>query len=134
MLRAVFDTNVLVSGTVHAGRSRLLIDGVLEGKISLLVSAQIVQEFKRVVARDKFKLSKKQQDTLTSFVLRIATITMVKSRFKVVKDDLNDDMILRTAFDGKADYVVSGDEHLLSLKEFRGIRIVAVNEMLAFLV
>jgi len=37
---------------------------------------------------------------------------------------------LRTACDGEANYIVSGDEHLLSLKEFKGIKIVTVSEML----
>jgi len=54
-----------------------------------------------------------------------ARFTGIKSRFKVVKQD-PDDVILRTAHDSRANYVVSGDEHLLGLKEFRGIRIVMV--------
>jgi putative PIN family toxin of toxin-antitoxin system len=41
----------------------------------------------------------------------VAKITKVTSQFKVVKDDL-DDVVVRTAFDGKADYIVSGDKHL----------------------
>jgi predicted nucleic acid-binding protein len=50
-----------------------------------------------------------------------------------VKEDPEDDMVLRTAYDSKADYIVSGDKHLLSLREFKGIRIVSVNEMLKIL-
>jgi predicted nucleic acid-binding protein len=50
-----------------------------------------------------------------------------------VKADPTDDIILRTAYDGKADYIVSGDEHLLALKEFKGIKIVTVSEMLEVL-
>jgi len=130
MPKVVFDTNVLVSGTVHAGRSKLLIDAVLEGKITLIVSIQIIQEFKRILARDKFKLSKNQQNKLMNFVLRISNIVRVKSRFKVVRQDPSDDIILSTACDGEVDYIVSGDEHRLSLKEFKGIRIVTVSEML----
>ncbi|MCP8317729.1 MAG: putative toxin-antitoxin system toxin component, PIN family [archaeon] len=133
MPKAVFDTNVLISGIVYAGKSKLLIDAILEGKITLIISMQIIREFRRVIIRDKFKLSKNQQNIITNFVLRIGNIVKVKSRFKVVKQDPNDDRILRTAHDGKADYIVSGDEHLLSLKEFRGIKIVTVSEMLELL-
>lgn len=43
MPKAVFDTNVLVSGMVHAAKSGLLIDAVLEGKIILILSMQIIQ-------------------------------------------------------------------------------------------
>jgi predicted nucleic acid-binding protein len=42
-------------------------------------------------------------------------------------------MVVRTAFDGKADYIVSGDKHMLSLSTYRGIRIVNVDEMLRLL-
>lgn len=133
MPKAVFDTNVLISGIVYAGKSKLLIDAILEGKITLIISMQIIREFRRVIIRDKFKLSKNQQNIITNFVLRIGNIVKVKSRFKVVKQDPNDDRILRTAHDGKADYIISGDEHLLSLKEFRGIKIVTVSEMLELL-
>jgi len=51
----------------------------------------------------------------------------VKSRFKAVKEDPDDDIIVRVAYDAKADYVVSGDKHLLALKEFKGIRILTVD-------
>lgn len=59
-----------------------------------------------------------------------ATIVQVKYRFKAVKEDPDDDIIVRTAYDGKADYIVSGDRYLLALKEFKGIKILTVDEML----
>ncbi len=57
-------------------------------------------------------------------------IVQIKSRFKIVKEDPDDDIIVRTAYDGKANYIVSGDKHLLAYKEFKGIRIVTIDEML----
>jgi len=133
MAKAVFDTNVLISGIIHIGKSKQLIDAVLEGKITLILSTPIIQEFKGVISRDKFKLSRDQQRILANFLVRISNIVGIKSKFKAVKGDPRDDIVLRTACDGEADYIVSGDEHLLSLKEFRGIKIVTVNEMLNFL-
>ena len=63
----------------------------------------------------------------------IATMIRVRFRFKAVKDDPDDDVILRTAFGCGSDYVVSEDRHLLSLGKFRGIKIVTVNHMLKLL-
>jgi predicted nucleic acid-binding protein len=60
-------------------------------------------------------------------------IVQVKSRFKAVKADPDDDIIVRAAYDGKADYIVSSDRHLLSLKESKGIKILTVEEMLNLL-
>lgn len=54
----------------------------------------------------------------------------VKSGFKAVKEDPDDDIIVRAAYDGKADYIVSGDRHLLALKEYKGIKILTIDEML----
>lgn len=63
----------------------------------------------------------------------IARFVRVKSKFNVVTQDPDDDIVLRAAYDSRADYIVSGDEHMLALREFRGIRIVTVSEMLELL-
>ena len=54
----------------------------------------------------------------------------MKSRLKVVKEDLTDDIFVWTAFDGKADYIVSGDKHLFNLKDFKGVKILTIDKML----
>lgn len=63
-------------------------------------------------------------DDVTRFLkvlLYQASFVRIKSRFKVLESP--DDEVLRTAKDGRADVIVSGDAHLLNLKEFRGIRV-----------
>jgi predicted nucleic acid-binding protein len=60
-------------------------------------------------------------------------IVQVVSEFDVVKEDPDDDTILRTAFDARAGYIVSGDRHLLGLRRFRNARILSVEEMLAII-
>jgi len=57
----------------------------------------------------------------------------VKFKFKAVKEDPDEDTIIRVAYDSKSNYIVSGDKHLLSLGEYRGVRIVNVDEMLKML-
>jgi predicted nucleic acid-binding protein len=42
----------------------------------------------------------------------------------------SDDIVLDTAYSGKARYIVTGDKHLLALKKFKGIQIVRVAGML----
>ena len=46
----------------------------------------------------------------------------VKTELRVVKDDPKDDMVIETAYDGHADFIVTGDRHLLKLKSFRKSR------------
>jgi hypothetical protein len=45
-------------------------------------------------------------------------------------EDPEDDLILATAYDGGADYIVSGDKHLFKLKRFRGVKIIMVDQAL----
>lgn len=130
MLRAVFDTNTLISGILHSGKVKTLVDAAVEGRIQLITSEEIIEEFSRVIKRPKFRLSKQQQRIFVNFVSNLATVVETKSDFKVIKDDPADNIILNCAFDGKADYIVSGDEHLLKLKSFEGIKIITPREMI----
>lgn len=133
MIRVVFDTNILVSGLLYKGKPKKLIDLALDGKIELVTSVDIINEFRLVIARDKFKLTKEEQETFLGFIIRLTSIITIKSGFKVIQEDPDDDKIVRTAYDSKASYIVSGDHHLLKMKEFSGIRIVTANKMLEIL-
>ena len=53
--------------------------------------------------------------------------------FKEVAKDPDDDVVLNTAYAGKADYIVTGDKHLLILNNFKKTKIVTVNQMLDIL-
>lgn len=133
MIRAVFDTNILISGVLYSGKPSRLVDLVVEGEIQLVSSVEIIQEFSEVIARPKFHLSKEEHQLYTNFVIRLSTIIATKSKFKVVTQDPDDDMVVISAFDGKAAFIVSGDPHLLDLKEVLGIRILTANQMLKML-
>jgi putative PIN family toxin of toxin-antitoxin system len=130
-MKVVLDTNVLVSALIKGGKPRDLCNKLAKDK-QLVFSRAILEEFLEVMEDPKVaKYTTEQHVTVFLNILgNAARIVQVKSRFKVVKEDPDDDIIVRTAYDGKADYIVSGDKHLLSMKEFKGIRILTVEEML----
>ena len=132
---AVFDVNVLVSSLIMKGKPRELWLRAKTNEFTLLLSSQIVSEFIYVISRRKFAKYVKAHDVrvFLQALHQTAKFARIKSRFKIVKADPADDTILRTAFDGKADCIVSGDNHLLSLGTFRGIKILTVDEMLTLL-
>jgi len=135
MHNVVFDISVLVSALITRGKSKKLWLKAVMKEFDLIASREILSEFIKVAGRARFRKYVKERD-IKDFLEAFNTtarFTSIKSRFKVVKQDPDDDIILRTAYDSGADYVVSGDEHLLALKEFRGIRIVTVSEMLELL-
>ena len=134
-MKAVFDTNVLISALITTGKPKELFHKAIEGQIQLVLSKSILEEFTKVCNDLRIRKYADQEDIIA--FLRIidtaAEITKVKSRFKAVTEDPDDDIILRTAFDGKADCIVSGDKHLLSIVTFRGIKTLTVKEMLELL-
>jgi len=135
MHNVVFDISVLVSALITKGKPKELWLKAVTKEFNLTASREILSEFIKVAGRAKFRKYVKERD-IKDFLEAFNTtarFTSIKSRFKVVKQDPDDDIILRTAHDSRADYVVSGDEHLLALKEFRGIRIVTVSEMIELL-
>jgi len=97
-----------------------------------VLSSDIISEFIGVVSGRRFEKYVTERDVRVYLeaLHRTAIFTQIRSRFKVIKEDPTDDIILRTACDGEADYIVSGDKYLLSLGEFRGIKILTVDGML----
>jgi len=135
MLRVVADTNVLVSSLIRRGKPHeliLRIDGV---KVRLVSSTILMDELISILAEEKIGryLSTRDIDRFLRYVGRRTTLVKVKSKFKAVKEDPRDDAVLNTAYSGRADYIVSGDRHLIPLREFKGTRIVTVSEMLSIL-
>ncbi|MCJ7770901.1 putative toxin-antitoxin system toxin component, PIN family [Candidatus Bathyarchaeota archaeon] len=129
MLRVVLDTNVLVSGLIMLGKPRELLSIISRRETTLVLSKEILNEFSKVMRRNKFaEYAKEEQvERFIEDIESIAELTELKSNIKVVKDP-KDNIVIGTAIDGEADIIVSGDHHLLSLKEFRGIKILSVDE------
>ncbi len=129
MLRVVLDTNVLVSGLIILGKPRELLSIISRREATLVLSKEILNEFSKVMRRNKFaEYAKEEQvERFIEDIESIAEITELKSQIKVVEDP-KDNIVISTAIDGEADSIVSGDHHLLNLKEFRGIKILSVDE------
>ncbi len=130
MMRIVLDTNILVSGLLYSGKPRRLIDLAMHGKIEIVSSVEMIEELRDVLSREKFGLEKEEQAKMVDFVVRLSHITILKSKFKVIKDDPDDDVVINTAYDGEAEYIVSGDRAVSELKHFGKIRVVKASDML----
>ncbi len=133
MLRAVLDTNVLVSAIISDGKSRELLERGISNQYSIITSDLILKELLTVLKRPKFKTSEDEIHRTILALIRTADVVNVTSKLKAVKEDPKDDIIVEAAVDGEADMIVTGDSHLLRLKNFEGIKIITVEEMLACL-
>jgi len=130
MLRAVLDTNVLISAIISDGKPRELLKKGTANQFSIVTSNLILKELITVLRRPKFKTPEDEIQKIIIALLRSSEVIKVKSKFTEVKEDPKDDMIINTAYDGRADVIVSGDSHLLELKNFRGVKIITVDCML----
>ena len=133
-MKIVLDTNVLISALIKEGKPRDLLFEILLNH-ELITSKEILEEVATIANEPRIRRYVDQED-IADFLRDLASsasIVKINSKFKAVKEDPDDDTILRTAIDGRARLVVSGDTHLLDMKRFRGIRIVSVGEMLQIL-
>jgi putative PIN family toxin of toxin-antitoxin system len=126
---------VLVSSLIVAGKPQDLWRRAKNNEFTLELSDEMFSEFVNVVSRKKFEKYVTDIDVklFLADLSQIGKFVQVKSKFRVILEDPDDDIIIRAAYDGKADYIVSGDRHLLALKEFKRIKIVTISEMLNFL-
>lgn len=129
MLRIVFDTNVYISAfiTPHSKAEAAFLLAV-RGKLELYTSISILTEFARRL-RDKFLWEEKNIVGLLKYISRVATVMKPDIRITLLKDK-PDNRILECAGVCKADLIVTGDNHLLLLKEFEGIGIARVADFL----
>lgn len=131
-MRFVLDTNVLVSALVGHGKPRRLLFKLLEGH-EIVSSKQMLAELGDVMSRGRFGFTKRQIGEFLSIIARGSTMATVTECPEVISEDPDDDMVLATALEGRAGYVVSGDRHLLRLREYRGITILPVDDALDML-
>ena len=124
MIRVTTDTNVLVSATITEGNEFKLLRLAKEGKIKLILSLGILHEFREVISRPKFNYPTNFVNDEVKKILEISEIFLTKTKLNLIKEDLEDNKILECAEAGKVDYIISGDDHLLSLKKYKGIKIV----------
>jgi uncharacterized protein len=124
--RVVVDTNVYVSAYGFGGLPAELVLGAISRDFELVVSAAILAEVARVLA-DKLGFDRARVEEIVRQVALIATIARPGERLSVIADD-PDNRVLECAVEAGATFIVSGDRHLLALREFEGIGVLSVIE------
>jgi putative PIN family toxin of toxin-antitoxin system len=131
MIKVVFDTNILVSAFLIEGSNEWkMLDRAVRGNILLYLSEDILSEFIRVVSRPKFSYTKEKIESMRQMLLRTSRLVTPMQRLTVVVGDPSDNKILECALEAEASYIVSGDRHLLELREYQGIKILSSGEFL----
>lgn len=129
--RIVVDTNLFISGLLnpHSGKPAQLIDllPLRRKRYQLLISRKILEEYKVVINRfERISLTKRKK--LLGKIRAHSNWVSTKEKFAVIKDDPKDNKFIDCAVTGNADFLVTGDKHLLALKEFQGIKIITIDQ------
>jgi uncharacterized protein len=127
-MRAVIDTNVLLSGLLWRGPAHALLEQVRNGSVTFLSSPELLTELADVLARSKFEAilsrSNSSREHMLAQVLQLAELTDPPPLAQPVCRDPDDDAVLALAIAALADVIVSGDDDLLSLTSFDNIPIL----------
>ena len=127
-MRVVIDTNVLISAIFFKGKPDIILDAWRNGKLEIILSAEIFTEYSRVLHR----LADKYPSIDTSGILYLLA---AGSKFiepieidKPVCDDPEDDKFIAAAIGGAVRTIISGDKHLLDVNGHYGIEILGPSE------
>ena len=128
-MRIVLDTNVWLSATFWEGEAYKLIKTIEKRNIGIVVTKKILLEIAEVLNKEaKFQKFIKNRKIAIGDLLRTITsmgkLVDSKTKLSIIKEHISDNRILESAVDGKAEYIVSYDNHLLKLKEYKHIKIL----------
>ncbi len=129
MIRVVFDTNVYLSALFWSGNPRKCILLAKLNKVQAFSSQPIIEEI-RAKLIGKFGISAEETDTIISDILAYTTLVEPKSSLKIAINDPDDHKFIDCALESKAQFIVSGDKHLLFLKKVKHISILNPAEFL----
>ena len=138
MPKLVLDINTVISGLLWKGNEFELLQKIEESKAQFFVTKEILAEIYQVLNYPKMaKYINKAGLSVDKLFEKVNSLSNIvigpKLRENVVKEDKKDDKFIECAVNAKADIIVSGDEHVLKIKEYKGIKIMTTSEALKIL-
>lgn len=125
-MKVVVDTNVLMSGIFFGGVPGRVIDAWVEGRVEMVLSPEILDEYRRVGSDLAIRYAERAAVLIPVLTLLAVNATIVNAMplKEQVSQDAADDMFLAAAVAADVTTIVSGDQHLLDVSEWRGIAVV----------
>ena len=123
-MKVIIDTNVFISGVFFSGPPYKILDAWRDGKVQLVVSREILQEYQRVLET----LGEEFPGVDVSGILELLTVKSeliaAPALLEAVCVDPDDDKFLACALAIKVKHIISGDKHLLNVSGYRGVEVV----------
>lgn len=131
MIRAVVDTNVLISALISKKPAYpLQVYHLIKSEDFLLItSPTILEELEDVISRkDLIKLHQRTPKQIQEILKEIVETSLIVPGLisvEVIKEDPDDNKFIAAAIEGQAEYIISGDKPLLNIKEYHGVKIIS---------
>jgi len=119
-VKVVLDTNVFISALFWKGAPYQIFRKILRGAILNFTSPQILEELKERLL-EKFKFPPERVKEFLEIIVFNSQIVYPKKKLNIVKKDPKDNKILECALEAEASFIISGDKHLLEIKEKNGV-------------
>jgi len=135
-MKVVFDTNIFISMLIWRNKElEPLYNLFQKNQITVCINPQIIQEITRVLNYPRFTIPLLKADLTSEEIIKTLTdcCSIFSSRAKtpkIIMEDPSDNIILACATASNADFIISGDKHLLKLKSFQDIPIVTPRQFI----
>ncbi len=134
VLKVVLDANIWVSALLWGRKPAAVIKAAEDGKICIVTSEEIIGEISKVLTYPKlskvYQTEDLRHEDLIEAMLKNANFVKVTKKYNVVLEHPADDKFIDCTLAAGADYIVSGDKHLLKIVSYKKNQIVTVNEFL----
>lgn len=128
--RVVLDSNVIISAFLFGGPPADILAAAADGSVECFTSLPILDEVRDVLQRPKFGLSSAQALALVGELRELLQLVTPTGKVRMIAADPDDDMVLECAAAANADLIVSGDSHLLDLRQWKDVRVLSPAELI----
>lgn len=129
MPRVVADTSIYIFALNFAGTADEVLALGRAGVIEVFISPPILEEIEGVLLRKSRWTAPRAREAARA-IRSFAVLVSPEEPVNIVREDEPDNRVLECALTARADVIVTGDQHLLKLKRFRGTLIASAREFL----
>ncbi|MCL2067572.1 MAG: putative toxin-antitoxin system toxin component, PIN family [Treponema sp.] len=129
-MKIVLDANIFISSLFWGGNPRVVLERVINKSDELFITNEILAEIEEVLRRPKFHAGKNEIEYYIKSIEDIANKVVPEKITGKGSRDKTDNKYIECGIACNADYIISGDIHLLEITEFSGIEIITAKKYL----
>ena len=129
-MKVVLDTNIFISAFLWTGNPRKVLKRIANGFDELYITDDILKEIASALSRKKFNLNIERINEYLQIIESFSIKLSSKNKYEEISRDKDDNKILQCGIDGNVDFIITGDNDLLVLENYKNIKIIKAKEYL----